>query len=244
MKIFNQQRKGLMLQSITELHLFRDNKFFFQKIKEKLACDEDFINTIRKTIPEIIRVKIEGWEDSEQGFYQRAKIWITTNGNTVYDEREDFGSEVTVLPTHIWSGRLEVQENNIADLDFVYRFSVGIRPYFLLYLSGEKFEKKPEKEGSLVDMRFFEDKLLPEAILFKLPHFDFNYLNPYHCDVNNTFITPDEIGYYVPLDSYRKYSNWFLCTKEIRNEVKETGIHWTVEYHDLCEEFLPKLSRD
>lgn len=83
-----------------------------------------------------------------------------------------------------------------------------------------------------------------DASLFKLLPYNFTYLKPYHWDVNNSFICPDDPLYYVPLNYYRKYANYWLCAKEKQDEENEIGISWSLDFYDFTEHFLPKLEKD
>jgi hypothetical protein len=248
-------KKGLELLSITDLNVGLRNKIFYKRIQDKLGCSDSLMNRIEKAIPAHTRCKNETWEQPEGRYYERHKTWITIDGKIEYDEIEESFRDEMLHPLYIWEVMLcqllseeetEAEEqkgdSDISSMKINFVFCDTMRA-FLLYISGGRFTKKEEKE-SLADMRPFEEKLVEGSILFKLPIYDFKYLEPYHFDVNNSFVTPDEAYYYVPLDDYRKYGNWLLCSKEKRDESKQTGIIWTTEYYDFIEDFLPKLERE
>lgn len=255
MSLFGKSERGMELISITDLNIYFQDTIFYKRIKDKLGCSDSIMDKIKKAIPTSSRCKKELWNQQDGRYYERHKTWVTINGQTEYDEIEESFRDEMLHPLGIWGVMLwellskdeiaaEEQRGdsdiNKMRINFIYCDTMKA---FLLYISGGKFENKPEKD-SLVDMRPFEEKLVEDGILFKLPVYDFEYLEPYHFDVENSFVTPDEPYYYVPMNDYRKYGNWLLCSKEKQEEARETGITWNVEFYDFTESFLPKLKRN
>lgn len=206
----------------------------FPKIlQDKTGYDDKTIGTIAKQIPSGIRCKIETYTQDFNEF-KRAKIWTYNNEGKLdyfeHDDPETTNPEVDDYP--IWDILFNDELTGIEIRGL--RLDFSFHDYeFRLYLTGEKFENKDEKEH-FIDFRKWEEKTKKEAILFRLKPYDFKSLEKYHAAHGTYF--PKDPDYYLPTDQYRCYDSLYDKERKIGED-----FYWTLRIFDFTKEKLPKL---